>query len=72
MAKEKARLSVSGMSCEHCVKTVQQTLESVDGVLKVKVHLKHARADVQYDSAKVSAGALAETVTQAGYETALD
>lgn len=37
MAAEQVK--VNGMSCQHCVKSVTQALESIDGVTNVKVDL---------------------------------
>ena len=68
MSKKKISLQVKGMSCEHCVQSVTQALEALDGISKVKVRLKRARADVQYDPDRVTPDAMIEAITNAGYE----
>jgi copper ion binding protein len=66
----KTTLSVSGMTCEHCVKHVTEALLGVPGVKKAKVNLKSGKADVDYDG---SAGldALKNAVTEAGFQVAV-
>lgn len=39
-------LNVQGMSCQHCVRTVRQTLLEVPGVSSAEVTLKPGRATV--------------------------
>jgi copper chaperone len=62
-----ATLQVSGMTCQHCVKTVQQALEAVDGVEQAKVDLQAGRAVVEYDDGRTDAAMLAEAVNEEGY-----
>ncbi len=40
------RFQVKGMSCQHCVNTVQDALKSLMGVQSVKVDLAHGTVDV--------------------------
>lgn len=42
-------LSVKGMSCEHCVKSVRETLSALPGVSDVDVNLKKERAQLRAD-----------------------
>ena len=62
-----ATLKVTGMSCGHCVQTVQQALEAVDGVERATVDLGKASAVVDYDEARTSPRALANAVMDEGY-----
>jgi len=62
-----AVLKVTGMSCGHCVQTVQQALQAVDGVERAKVDLDRASAVVDYDEARTSPRALANAVMDEGY-----
>ncbi len=62
-----ATVQVSGMTCQHCVKTVQQALEAVDGVEQAKVDLQAGRAVVEYDDGRTDAAMLAEAVSEQGY-----
>ena len=62
-----ATLQVSGMTCQHCVKTVQRTLEAVDGVEQAKVDLDGGRAVIEFDDGRTDAAALAGAVSEEGY-----
>jgi copper ion binding protein len=65
----KTKLTVKGMSCEHCVQHVTEALEGVAGVKSAKVSLKKGTADVKCDDS-VSIDALTAAVSAAGYEAA--
>ena len=41
------RDSVEGMSCEHCVRSVQEALESLEGIASVSVSLEDGAALVE-------------------------
>ncbi len=58
-------LSISGMTCGHCVAAVSNALKSVEGVQVEDVRIGTAK--VQYDESKVSAAHLAQLVTEEGY-----
>ena len=62
-----AKLKVIGMSCDHCVRTVTEALNRVDGVKRAEVDLASARAMVDYDADKTDARALANAVMDEGY-----
>lgn len=63
---EALNLTIGGMSCGHCVKAVDKALKAVPGVQVQEV--KVGGASVQYDPAATSPSAIAEAVTEAGYE----
>ena len=60
-------LNVSGMTCRHCVHTVQRALESMEGVERANVDLEAGRADVEYDDSRATPLAMAEAVSGEGY-----
>lgn len=60
-------LKVSGMSCQHCVKSVKEALEGRDGVLGATVDLPKGRAEVEYDPTRVTPEQLASVVMDEGY-----
>jgi copper ion binding protein len=60
-------LQISGMTCGHCVRTVTEALEKVDGVEDARVDLEAGRAVVQYDAARTSSRALANAIMNEGY-----
>lgn len=59
-------LTISGMSCGHCVMSVRSALAAVDGVRVDEVRVGTAK--VSFDEAAVSADAAAEAVRDAGYD----
>jgi copper ion binding protein len=63
-------LSVTGMSCGHCVQSVKSALGAVRGVAHVDVSLEGKNATVRADDA-VADGALLEAVRNAGYAASI-
>jgi copper chaperone len=61
-------ITVKGMTCEHCMAAVTKALQSLPGVLEVRVDL--ASGLVTYQSAKpVAPEEAARVIAAAGYET---
>ena len=61
------RVSVKGMSCQHCVNAVTKALEQVEGVKNVEVSLE--KGEARYDEDKpVDRKAVRKAVQNAGYE----
>jgi len=58
-------LTISGMSCGHCVASVSKALKGVDGVQVDDVRIGSAK--LTFDESKVSAAQLAQLVTDEGY-----
>lgn len=63
-----ANFLVEGMSCQHCVKAVQQALLALPGVLDAQVDLDKGQVQVQYLEGKVSLAQMKAAVTDQGYE----
>ena len=61
------RLTITGMHCGGCVKSVTQVLEALDGVEKTNVDLQ-GYADIQFDESTVSVSQLIETIEDAGFD----
>ena len=61
--------TVTGMTCEHCVKAVTQELTDIDGVSGVEVDLASGRVTVTSQS-PLDDKAVAAAVDEAGYELA--
>jgi copper chaperone len=66
---ERVVLSVSGMSCGHCVSRVQKALSALDGVKVQSVRV--GEADVEYDPSRQSPATLVQSVEKAGYTAAV-
>ncbi len=65
---QKTKLKISGMSCQHCVKTVKDALTALEGVQRAKVNLRKGEAVVRFDELCVSPTNLRDAITQAGFE----
>lgn len=59
-------LEIGGMTCGHCLRMVQQALNSLEGV--TLNDLRIGKAVVTFDEATLSGEAVAEAVRDAGYE----
>jgi copper chaperone len=67
---EKVTLSVKGMSCGHCVKSVEGSVGELNGVQHVEVNLSEAKVTVEFDQNKVSLESIKEVIDDQGYEVA--
>lgn len=65
---EKIKLQISGMSCQHCVKTVTDVLTELEGVQRAKVNLRKGEAVVHFDASRTTTDTLTEVITEAGFE----
>ena len=70
MAIEILHLTVRGMTCGNCARSVERKLASTPGVTKADVDLNGASATVEYDIGLVKPEALAEAVRSLGYDVA--
>jgi copper chaperone CopZ len=68
MAYSTVKLSVRGMTCANCARSVERKLAATPGVGKAIVDLDAASAEVEYDPARVNPEALAGAIRQLGYE----
>lgn len=57
--------TVTGMTCEHCVRSVTEEVSEVPGVTAVEVDLAGGRVTVQGDA---DDSAVRAAVTEAGYQ----
>ena len=62
---ERVNLSISGMTCGHCVGRVEKALKAVDGVSVENINLSSALVSI--DPSKASTAKVVETVADAGY-----
>ncbi|USK34983.1 copper chaperone CopZ [Bacillus sp. F19] len=65
---QNVKLNVSGMSCGHCVKSVEGSVGKLEGVNEVKVHLEDGKVDVAFNPEKVSLDKIKETIDDQGYD----
>lgn len=65
----KQKFAINGMSCNHCVATVEKAVNELPGIQKVKVNLKKNEGVVKFDESQINAQQIAEKVTAAGFDT---
>jgi copper chaperone CopZ len=68
MAIETLQLSVRGMTCGNCARSVERKLAGTPGVTKAAVDLNAATATVEYDIGLVKPEVLANAVRSLGFE----
>lgn len=64
----KIKLKIQGMSCQHCVKTVANTLTGLEGVQGVKVNLRKNEAAVNFDASRITTQTLTTAIMEAGFQ----
>ncbi|MCK9381122.1 MAG: copper ion binding protein [Sulfuritalea sp.] len=65
---ETTLITVGGMSCGGCVKSITGVLMALDGVAKAEVSLEKGEAAVEFDAAKVNRAQLAQAIEDAGFD----
>ncbi|MFS0855598.1 MULTISPECIES: copper chaperone CopZ [Paenibacillus] len=59
-------LQVEGMSCQHCVNSIEGALKEIGA--KGKVDLKKNTVDVSFDENQITIDRIKETVEDQGYD----
>ncbi|MFD0716867.1 copper ion binding protein [Paenibacillus sp. GCM10027626] len=59
-------LQVEGMSCQHCVNSIEGALKEIGA--KGKVDLKNNSVDVSFDENQISIELIKETIEEQGYD----
>ena len=62
---ESVKLTIEGMSCEHCVRAVKNRLTATPGVMVDEVGIGSAR--LRYDPAKTNVDEIEEVIADEGY-----
>ena len=68
MANETLNLTVRGMTCANCARSVERKLSSTPGVSRAAVDLEAASATVEYDAGAVQPEGIANAVRSLGYQ----
>ena len=64
----KIAIDVEGMTCQSCVKNIEGNITNLDGVKHIKVSLENKKALVVIDSSQTSADAVAEGISNMGFD----
>lgn len=61
-------LHVKGMSCNHCVKSIEAALGKIQGIESVQVNLKKESVSVSFRESNITIEKIKETIEDAGYD----
>ncbi|MUG47251.1 copper chaperone CopZ [Paenibacillus woosongensis] len=65
---EQTTLHVKGMSCGHCINSIEGNVGKLNGVESVKVNLNEGTVAVSFDPKAVSLKEIKEVIDEQGYE----
>lgn len=66
----RAILEVPDISCEHCERTVKETLQPLQGIREVRVDLPGKAVAVDYDEAAIDTERMSEALAEEEYPVA--
>jgi copper chaperone CopZ len=67
-AVETIRITVTGMTCEGCERTVKAAMAQLPGVQEVEASATDSAAIVSFDTTQVSFAQMQETINAKGYQ----
>ncbi|KAB2456864.1 copper chaperone CopZ [Bacillus sp. CH126_4D] len=65
---EQLTLQVEGMSCGHCVNSIESSVKELNGVEQVKVQLAEGTVEVTIDSPVVTLKDIVAVIEDQGYD----
>ena len=65
-----ALLKVEGMTCNHCVETITNSLEKLSGVLAVIINLDEKEVKLDYDENSIKLNKIIGEISALGFEIA--
>jgi copper chaperone len=67
---ETISISVNGMKCGGCEKTINTALSEVDGILSVSASHQDSKVDVEFDPDKIDVESIEDAIEDAGFNVA--
>ena len=64
-------ISVEGMTCQSCVKTIEGKISEVPGIVAIKVSLSDKKAEVKFKPSTLTPQDIADLIDDMGFETAV-
>jgi copper ion binding protein len=61
-------LKVEGMTCQHCIQTVTETVGKMTGVEKVVVSFEQKEVTIDFDELQTQTEAICAQILEAGFE----
>lgn len=68
MAGKTVELTVEGMSCSHCVASVQKALDKLSGIERAEIDLQGKRVRVDYEPEAVNLQAIKDAIENQGFQ----
>ena len=65
-------LKVEGMTCQHCVQTVSETVGKMAGIQKVEVNLEQKLVNVELEESLSTIDDISAQIVEAGFEIVED
>ncbi|MFJ8454125.1 copper chaperone CopZ [Bacillus paramycoides] len=65
---EQLTLKVEGMSCGHCVNSIESNVKELNGVEQVKVQLAKGTVEVTIDSSIITLKDIVSVIEDQGYD----
>ncbi|MEC2076346.1 copper chaperone CopZ [Metabacillus fastidiosus] len=65
---EKVTLNVKGMSCGHCINSIEGSVGELSGITTVKVNLDSGTVSVEFNPNEVTLDKIKETIDDQGYD----
>ncbi|PIK61832.1 putative copper-transporting ATPase 2-like [Apostichopus japonicus] len=69
--ESEVKLKIEGMTCNSCVRTIEDNLSSKVGVYKANISLEKMEGIFRYDSGQISANEIRETVYDMGFDASI-
>ncbi len=60
------KISIEGMSCQHCVMRIKKALEALSGISKIAVEI--GSATIVFDESKIRQSDIEKAIISAGYK----
>ena len=61
-------INVDGITCEHCVDTIKEAVEILDGVLRVDVNIAQKQVVVEFDEKMEKQEDLIDKIEEVGFK----
>lgn len=61
-------IQVEGMTCGHCVETVTNAVNSLEGINQILVDLDKKQVSVDFDESRTNSEAISSKITEVGFE----
>ena len=61
-------LKVEGMTCQHCIQTVTETVGKIKGVEQVDISLEQKEVTIDFDELRTQTEVISAQIIEAGFE----